>query len=82
MNDNQQLIALVKLEKKMKTLIDNYLAADRADTAKFMAKRTRLENQIRELKNEIALPPEPYERDCGQSGEYPTIVPGDDRVEE
>jgi hypothetical protein len=53
----QLMASLVKLQKQMAKLIDDYLEQDRVDTAKFMARRTKLENLIRETKDAIATYP-------------------------
>lgn len=54
----QLMASLAKLQKQMSSLIDDYMDRDRADTAKFMTKRTALDNRIRETKDAIAAHPE------------------------
>lgn len=54
----QWMATLVKLQKQMSNLIDDYLARDRVDAAKFMTKRTKLERLIWEAKDAIADHPE------------------------
>jgi hypothetical protein len=54
----QWMSILATHQKQMTKLIDDYLEQDRADTAKFMARRTKLDTLIREAKDAIAAHPD------------------------